>query len=112
MADVLRHEIIVNEGGFYFDTSMLLFKPIPESWLTYEFVIGSERVFRHRWSMNMCMLAAKPGFKGIVRKLARNNTNTYNLFLKNVCSYFESSFSLVLLIGYNNVKDFYLVDGF
>ena len=76
----MRHEIIYNEGGFYMDTSMRLFNRMLSKWLSYKFVVSTERVFRHRWSQSMCFFGAMPKFSGIARKIAINNTNHWDLF--------------------------------
>jgi len=36
MADVMRHELVYNEGGIYMDTSMLLFNRAMYKWLSYK----------------------------------------------------------------------------
>ena len=41
MADVMRHELMYNEGGFYMDTSMMLFNDIFKKWLSYKFVVST-----------------------------------------------------------------------
>lgn len=41
MADVLRHEIMYNEGGFYMDTSMILFNNVFNKWLSYKLVLST-----------------------------------------------------------------------
>jgi hypothetical protein len=82
MADVLRHEVVYEEGGFYMDTSMLLFNSIFDEWLSYKLVMPTERIFRHRWAQSMCIFGAMPKFPGFLREISLNNTNRYNIFLR------------------------------
>lgn len=83
MADILRHEIVYNEGGFYMDTSMFLFNNIFNKWLSYKLVLAAQHTFRHRWSQAMCIFGAMPKFKGLLRIISHNNTNRYNLWKRN-----------------------------
>jgi hypothetical protein len=82
MADVLRHEVLYYEGGFYMDTSMVLFNDIFYQWLSYKLVLATERIFRHRWAQSMCIFGVMPRFPGLLRELSFNNTNRYNIFLR------------------------------
>ena len=82
MADVLRHELLHSEGGFYMDTSMMLMRNVFDKWLSYKFVVSTERVFRHRWAQSMCFFAAMPRFPGLLRIISHNNTNRYDIFLR------------------------------
>lgn len=82
MADVLRHEVLYNEGGFYMDTSMLLFNRAFDKWLTYKLVLSTERTFRHRWAQSMCIFGVMPEFPGLLRVIEHNNTNRYNIWLR------------------------------
>lgn len=49
VADVMRHEILYNEGGFYMDTGIYLFNKVFYDWLSYKVVIPTLQPFRHRW---------------------------------------------------------------
>lgn len=82
MADVMRHEILYREGGFYMDTSMMLFGDIFYKWLSYKAVLAAERTFRHRWSQSMCFFAVMPKFPGLLRIISHTNTNKYNIYLR------------------------------
>lgn len=57
VADVMRHEILYNEGGFYMDTGMYLFNNVFYDWLSYKVVIPTLQPFRHRWIESMCFFA-------------------------------------------------------
>ena len=82
MADVFRHEVLYEEGGFYMDTSMILFSRVLDQWLSYKFVVSTERIFRHRWAQSMCIFGVMPKFPGLLREISLNNTNRYNIFLR------------------------------
>jgi mannosyltransferase OCH1-like enzyme len=83
MADVMRHEIVYHEGGFYMDTSMYLFGDIFYKWRSYKFALATERTFRHRWSQSMCIFAAMPKFPPLLRIITHNNTNRYQIWSSN-----------------------------
>jgi hypothetical protein len=82
MADVMRYEILYNEGGWYLDSGVMLFNRVLEQMRTYEFALSTERTFRHRWSQSMCMNGAMPKFWGFERKISSNNTNHYDIFTR------------------------------
>lgn len=82
MADVMRHELLYYEGGFYMDTSMILFNNVFEKWLSYKLALATERTFRHRWAQSMCIFGVMPKFPGLLRIIEQNNTNRYNLWLR------------------------------
>ncbi len=82
MADIMRHELMYHEGGFYLDSSMFLFSNVFYKWLSYKLVLSTERTFRHRWSQSMCIFGVMPKFSGLLRIISPNNTNRYNLWLK------------------------------
>ena len=82
MADVMRHEIMYYHGGVYMDTSMLLFNRVLYKWLSYKVFLSTEHMFRHRWMQNMCIFAVAPRYPGLWRIIQPNNTNRYNIFLR------------------------------
>lgn len=96
MADVMRHEILYREGGFYMDTSMMLFGDIFYKWLSYKAVLAAERTFRHRWSQSMCFFAVMPQFPGLLRIISHVNTNKYNIYLRDA----------VMIAGPNDFRHF------
>ena len=57
VADVMRHEILYQHGGFYMDTSMYLFNDVFKQFLSYKVVIPTLQPFRHRWVESMCLFA-------------------------------------------------------
>jgi hypothetical protein len=82
MADIMRHEIMYNHGGFYMDTSMYLFDNVFYKWLSYKLALATERPYRHRWAQSMCIFGVMPKFHGLLRIISHNNTNRYNLWLR------------------------------
>ena len=54
VTDIMRHEILYHEGGFWRDAGMNLFRPVFDQFLRYKLVIGSEKTFRSRWNQGMC----------------------------------------------------------
>ena len=81
MADFMRQEIIYHLGGFYMDSSMLLFKRSLLDFLSYKFVIPTERNFRHRWAQNMCMFGAMPKFAPLFKMISPRYNNRKNIWL-------------------------------
>jgi mannosyltransferase OCH1-like enzyme len=49
VADVMRHEIMYREGGFYMDTGMKLFNNVFNKWLSYRVVIPTSEAVKNRW---------------------------------------------------------------
>ena len=82
VADVLRHEILYNYGGFYMDTSMKLFSNVFNEWLSYRVVIPTLDTVRYRWVESMCIFANEPKYPGLLRIISSYNTNRYNIFHK------------------------------
>jgi len=82
MADVYRHELLYNEGGIYMDTSMLVFNSEISKWLSYKFFVPTYNSYRHRWAQAMCIFGVMPKFEGLKRVISINNTNHYNIHLR------------------------------
>lgn len=80
VADVMRHEIMYREGGFYMDTSMKLFKDVFNQWLSYRVVIPTVEILRHRWYESMCLFGNEPKYPGLLRIISSYNTNRYNIY--------------------------------
>ena len=85
--NVMMPELMYNEGGFYLDTSMMLFNGVLNQWLSYDLVIASEATFRHRWAQSLSFLGVVPGYSGLLRIIEHNNTNHYDIFSQNVESF-------------------------
>jgi hypothetical protein len=64
------------------DTSMMLFNRAIDKWLSYKFVLATERTYRHRWAQSMCIFGVMPKFPGLLRIISHNNTNHYNIYLR------------------------------
>lgn len=61
-ADVMRHEILYREGGFWLDTEMYIFRRIFDKWLSYKVVNSGLNSMRHRWIGGMSWYSNEPGY--------------------------------------------------
>lgn len=41
VTDIMRHEILYNEGGFWRDSGMNILKPVFDKFLKYRLVVGA-----------------------------------------------------------------------
>lgn len=57
IADLMRHELMYREGGFYLDTNAYLFNNVFYDWLSYKAVVSNMSPFRNRWFLSMCFFA-------------------------------------------------------
>lgn len=83
MVDVMRNELLYNEGGFYLDTDLVLFNTALVKWLSYHLVLCTERTFMHRWAQPTSFVGVSPKLPALLRVVSFNNTNTYNIFGRN-----------------------------
>jgi len=57
VTDLLRHELMYRNGGFWRDAGMNLFKNVFDHFTKYKLVIGGEVTFGYRWNQGMCFFA-------------------------------------------------------
>ena len=57
ITDIMRHEILYHEGGFWRDAGEDLLRPVFDRFLKYKLVVGAERTGRYRWAEGMCFYA-------------------------------------------------------
>ena len=60
VTDVMRHEILYYEGGFWKDAAMHFLKPIFDKFLKYDLVLPLDKVGRNRYLQGMCFFGNKP----------------------------------------------------
>lgn len=82
VTDLIRHEALYRMGGFWRDSGTNPFKPVYNSFLKYDFVVGAERTLRHRWNQGMCFFANAPGNENIYRVVSLRNVNRVRFYEK------------------------------
>ncbi len=70
-SDLWRYEILADEGGVYFDTDIIFFRPFPDELLQHDVVLSCHP--RHRFSNIGCLLASpdNPFFREIAQYAKR-----------------------------------------
>jgi hypothetical protein len=81
VTDILRHEILYNEGGFWKDAGMNLLRPIFDKFRSYKIVIASDKTFRYRWLQGMCFFANVPKIENMWRITNYRNLNRMRIYL-------------------------------
>lgn len=80
VTDIMRHEILYHQGGFWRDAGMNLFKPVFNQFLKYKLVIGAERSLRHRWNQGMCFFGNAPKVDNLWRITGYRNVNRMQIY--------------------------------
>ena len=80
ITDIIRHEILYQEGGFWKDSGVNLLRPIFDKFLTYRAVVGNDMTFRHRWLQGMCFFANVPKAVNIARINNFRNLNRMRIY--------------------------------
>ena len=62
VTDIMRHEILALEGGFWKDAGMNLLRPVFQHFTKYKLVLPVDKTFRYRWLQGMCFFANMPGY--------------------------------------------------
>ena len=80
VTDIMRHEILAIEGGFWKDAGMNLLRPIFDKFTRYKLVIPMDKTFRYRWLQGMCFFANKPGLENMLRINNYRNLNRMRIY--------------------------------
>lgn len=62
VTDIMRHEILYREGGFWRDAGMNLLRPIFDKFLTYKLVLPVDVIFKYRYLQGMCFFGNMPKY--------------------------------------------------
>jgi hypothetical protein len=80
VTDIMRHEILYHEGGFWKDAGMNLLRPVFDKFLTYQIAIGADKTFRYRWLQGMCFFANAPKIENMWRITNYRNLNRMRIY--------------------------------
>jgi mannosyltransferase OCH1-like enzyme len=80
VTDIMRHEILFHEGGFWKDAGMNILRPIFDSFLTYKIAIAVDKMFRYRWLQGMCFFANAPKIENMWRVTDFRNLNRMRIY--------------------------------
>ena len=57
ITDLLKHEVMYSNGGFWRDAGMNPFRPVFDQFTKYKLVIGGEATVAYRWAQGMRFFA-------------------------------------------------------
>lgn len=80
VTDILRHEILYREGGFWKDAGMNLLRPVFDDFRKYKIVLPVDRTFRFRWLQGMCFFANAPKLPNMWRITNYRNLNRMKIY--------------------------------
>ena len=80
VTDILRHEVLYHEGGFWKDAGMNLLRPIFGKFLKYKLALGVDKTFRYRWEQGMCFFANMPRYDNLWRITNFRNINRMRIY--------------------------------
>ena len=60
VTDIVRHELLYHQGGFWKDAGMNMLRPVFDKFLKYKIVIAADKMFRYRWLQGMCFFGNVP----------------------------------------------------
>ena len=60
VSDIMRHEILFNQGGIWKDANMEFFRPILDKFLKYKLMVHKDIDGRFRFLQGMCFFANMP----------------------------------------------------
>ena len=83
ITDIMRHEILYHEGGFWRDAGMNVLKPVFDLFLKYRLAVGAERTGRHRWNQGMCFFSNAPKVDHLFRITDYPNINKMRIYSDN-----------------------------
>ena len=78
--DIMRHEILYREGGFWKDAGVQFLKPILDKFLKFKLAIPTDRGNRYRWLQGMCFFANMPGYDNLLRINNYRNLNRMRIY--------------------------------
>ena len=82
VTDILRHEILYHEGGFWKDAGMNMLRPILDKFLKYKLVLPVDRIFKYRYLQGMCFFGNAPKYENLMRINSYQNINRMRIYQK------------------------------
>jgi hypothetical protein len=83
VTDIVRHELLYHEGGFWKDAGMNMLRPIFDKFTKYKLVIAFDKTFRYRWLQGMCFFGNMPRYENMLRITNFRNTNRMRIYDRN-----------------------------
>ena len=80
VTDIMRHEILYREGGFWKDAGMNLLRPIFDKFRKFKLVLPTDRLFNYRWLQGMCFFANMPKYENMLRINNYRNLNRMRIY--------------------------------
>jgi hypothetical protein len=80
VTDIMRHEILYHEGGFWKDAGMNLLRPVFDKFLKYKLVLPVDRLFKYRYLQGMCFFANAPKYENLMRINSFRNLNRMRIY--------------------------------
>ena len=80
VTDILRHELLHSDGGFWKDAGVNLLRPVFQKFLRYKLAITVDKSGRHRWLQGMCFFANMPRLPNLWRITNFRNTNRMRIY--------------------------------
>ncbi|CAM5999884.1 unnamed protein product [Sphagnum balticum] len=80
VTDIIRGEVLYEQGGFYFDFNVEFFRKTFDDWLSYKLVMPAEVPFRNRASGQICFMGVMAKFEPLLRIIDYRNTNQYEIY--------------------------------
>ena len=81
VTDIMRHEILFYEGGFWKDAGMNFLRPIFDKFLKYKLVLPVDRTGRYRYLQGMCFFANMKGYENMERINNYRNLNRMRIYI-------------------------------
>ena len=83
VTDIMRHEILYREGGFWKDAGMNFLRPVLDQFLKYKLVLPVDRLFKYRYLQGMCFFGNAPRYPNLMRINSYRNLNRMRIYQTN-----------------------------
>ena len=81
VTDIMRHQIVYYEGGFWKDAGMNFLRPIFDKFLKYKLVLPVDRIGKYRYLQGMCFFANIPKYENMLRINNYRNLNRMRIYI-------------------------------
>lgn len=83
VTDIIRHEILYHEGGFWKDAGMNFLRPILDKFLKFKLVLPVDRIFKYRYLQGMCFFGNIPKYENLMKITGYRNINRMRIYRVN-----------------------------
>ena len=80
--DIIRHEILYQEGGFWKDAGMEILRPVFDKFLKYKVFITFTMQGWYRYIQGMCIFGNMPKSENMLRINNPRNLNRIRFYIK------------------------------